>query len=356
MLAALLCLLAAEPVDVFTAGDGYPTYRIPSLVNAGGTPVAFAEGRQSVLDHAGNDLVARRSEDGGRTWGDLIVVAAEEGDLSLNNPQAVVLPDDSPHPGRILLHYQRSAAAEREVQPGFEGDLVARTFQRHSDDAGRTWSDAREITRQVKRDTPVTTSASGPGIGIVLSKGPHAGRILMPFNQGPYNEWRTYVAYSDDWGGTWTMGGLAPEPVGGLNGSHANEVQVAERPDGSVLMNARSQPGATRRLQCVSEDGGETWSPLAFHETLVSPTCQASLLRLSDGRLAFCNPASEKGRKNGVLRVSDDGGDTWSDGVGIHDGGFAYSCMAELPGGRVGVLYERDGYKAITFRAVDVPQ
>lgn len=60
-----------ELVDVFTAGtEGYHTYRIPALaVTRSGTLLAFCEGRKTSREDLGdNDLMLKRSTDGGRTW------------------------------------------------------------------------------------------------------------------------------------------------------------------------------------------------------------------------------------------------------------------------------------------------
>ena len=78
---------------------GKPEFAL--AVSRKGTVLAFAERRTGLHDHAKNDIVLRRSADGGRTWGDLIVVA-EEGDDSLNDPCVVVL--DS---GRVLHSLKR---------------------------------------------------------------------------------------------------------------------------------------------------------------------------------------------------------------------------------------------------------
>ena len=52
--------------------------------------------------------------------------------------------------------------------------------------------------------------AGGPGIGIQLRHGKHAGRILIPFNEGPFGVWNIYAVYSDDKGKTRTIGDVAP--------------------------------------------------------------------------------------------------------------------------------------------------
>src|SRR5688572_4393451 len=96
---------AGQPamVDVFVGGkDGYPAYRIPALITTKrGSLLAFAEGRASLRDHAENDIVMKRSTDGGETWGPLRVVD-EENTNALNNPTAVVVRET----GRVLLMYQ----------------------------------------------------------------------------------------------------------------------------------------------------------------------------------------------------------------------------------------------------------
>src|SRR5688572_4056582 len=78
----------------FVGGQGgYPVYRIPALVvSKAGTLLALAEGRASKSDHAQNDIVLRRSTDGGQSWQPLQVVV-EDGRNCLNNPTAVVLRD-----------------------------------------------------------------------------------------------------------------------------------------------------------------------------------------------------------------------------------------------------------------------
>ncbi|MDP6506730.1 MAG: sulfatase-like hydrolase/transferase, partial [Planctomycetota bacterium] len=77
-------------------------YRIPSLlVTRKGSILAFSERRLGLQDHAQNDIVLKRSTDGGRTWSDEIV-AFEDGMNSINDPLTVQLEN-----GRILLMFAR---------------------------------------------------------------------------------------------------------------------------------------------------------------------------------------------------------------------------------------------------------
>ncbi|OQC58030.1 MAG: Sialidase precursor [Bacteroidetes bacterium ADurb.Bin013] len=78
------------------------------------------------------------------------------------------------------------------------------------------------------------------------------------------------------------------------------------------------------------------------------PGCNAGLARVGE-RLFFSNPDSPDRRENLTLRMSDDGGKTWSEGKTICAGSSAYSSLTVLLGGDVGVLYERNDYKEIVF-------
>jgi sialidase-1 len=335
--------------DVFVGGDeGYPAYRIPALIaTKRGSLLAFAEARANLHDHAENRIVMKRSTDGGRSWGVLQLIHADSPN-ALNNPTAVVVRDS----GRVLLMYQRypNGFDEHRAEPGHDGPRICRTFLTHSDDDGVKWSRPIDITSQVKRPTEVTSTATGPGVGIQLVRGQHAGRILMPFNQGPYGKWKVYAVFSDDAGTSWHYGDTAPEGTKGF----ANEVQFVELNDGSVMLNARNQGGDKHRKISVSRDGGQTWSPTQNDTTLIEPVCQASLLRhpghadpLKDVFL-FSNPASQSARTNGVIRLSRDEGRSWPVARVVHSGGFGYSCLASLPDGSVVCLFERDSSKKIS--------
>jgi sialidase-1 len=343
-----------EETDVYVAGVGYPTYRIPSLITTRrGTLLAFSEGRQGKGDHTENDIVLRRSADLGRTWDEMRLLASDHPNV-LVNPTAVEDHDT----GRIWLMFQRypEAAREREVVAGLEGDRICRSFIIHSDDDGRSWSEPLETTRSVKRPQVATSLASGPGVGIQLRRGPHQGRLLVPFNQGPPGAWKVYAAYSDDHGKSWRYGETAADTSAGFG----NEVQMVELADGGVMLNARNQSGDHFRKVARSRDGGQSWTPLVDDHDLLDPECQATIVRYSDpldgerNRILFANPSSPDKRVNGTVRLSYDEGESWPVSRAVYPGSFAYSCLTTMRDGTIGLLYERDDYGKITFARFDL--
>jgi sialidase-1 len=215
-----------------------------------------------------------------------------------------------------------------------------------------------DVTRQTKRPEKVTTTASGPGIGIQLQRGSHAGRILFPFNEGPYGQWNIYAVFSDDKGQTWTLGEIAPggvvETRDGRTASDVNEVQFVELKDGSIRANARRWAGTPFRKTCVSSDGGVTWSKVEEASELRDPSCMGSICRYTDpadgakNRILYSGPQSTK-RENGTVFLSYDEGATWPVKRVLCEGPFAYSVLTKLPDGTIGCLYEADGMKRIVF-------
>ena len=121
----IACAGQPEFSDVFTAGtDTYKSIRIPSVVVAkSGAVLAFAEGRSARTDQAQNDIILKRSRDGGKSW-DALQVIADDGAHSLNNPTAVVERES----GRVFLMYQRIPAHLKEhsaqTATGYEGTNI----------------------------------------------------------------------------------------------------------------------------------------------------------------------------------------------------------------------------------------
>lgn len=347
-----------EVADVFVPKvDGYKSIRIPAVVvTPKGTTLAFAEGRAADADQAKNKIILKRSTDGGKTWGKIAMIA-EDGDKALNNPCAVV----ERASGLVLLMYQSYPAnvGERsgKIVPGYDGEFVVRNWLITSSDDGQTWSKPRDLTKETKREKLVTTVAGGPGIGIQLQRGKHAGRLLFPFNEGPFGVWNIYAVYSDDQGKTWHMGEVAPGAlVDAAKGksSLVNEAQFVELADGSIRFNVRRWAGKAVRKTSLSSDGGNTWSKIEDVPDLVDPGCMASIFRYTEpspsgkSYLLYSGPQSTK-RANGTVALSADDGKTWPVKRVLCSDAFAYSCLTALPDGTLGCLYEAEGTSKVVF-------
>jgi sialidase-1 len=346
-------------VDVFQAGEGgFKSIRIPSVVvSRAGTVLAIAEGRAQDADQANNKLILKRSTDGGRTWGALQRIA-DDGANCLNNPCTVV---DAPT-GRIIVMFQSYPAgfSERDgkIRPGFAGPGVVLNYVIHSDDEGMTWSKPLDVTRTTKHGAPVTIVASGPGIGIQLRHGPHPGRLIIPFNEGPFGQWNVLGVFSDDHGETWKLGEpppgcRVPNPKGGEI-SLVNEVQMVELADGSVRLNSRRWGGQPVRKTAISRDGGTTWSRIEEVAELRDPGCMASVFRYSfpangsRSRVLYSGPDSTR-RDQGTVHLSYDEGNSWPIKKVLFPGSFAYSVLTRLPDGTIGCLFETDNTDRLVF-------
>ncbi|MCE9526296.1 MAG: glycoside hydrolase [Planctomycetales bacterium] len=345
LIALSTCVTAAdEPLvqgPVFAAGTGgYHTYRIPSLiVTKKGTLLAFCEGRKKGTSDAGDiDLVLRRSTDGGKSWQPMQVVW-DDGPNTCGNPCPVVEQES----GVIWLLLTHNLGEDKEAAIVEGKSKGSRTvwISKSSDD-GVTWDKPVEITKNLKQPD-WTWYATGPGVGIQTK----SGRLVIPCDNKVLGSkaWQGHVIYSDDKGATWKLGGVV--------GPNCNESQIAELPDGTLLLNMRSYEVNKLRLIAKSTDGGLTFSKPVEDKTLIEPVCQASLLRYPGTRplLLFSNPASTR-REKLTVRVSRDGGTSWPAARLLHAGPAAYSCLTVLPDKTIACLYERGAktpYEEITL-------
>jgi len=341
MLGAFAAAGEVQKLTLFERGvppreeGGYHTYRIPALiVTPKGPLLAFCEGRKFNRDDHGNiDLLIRRSLDNGRTWSDQQIVHEEGGEekVTIGNPCPII----DQKTGVIHLALCRDNKS---------------VFVMASKDDGATWSEPHEITAVLDApDSPWV--ATGPGHGIQLQHGRHAGRLCIPSYftiQDKDGQKRTHacIIYSDDAGKTWQRGGLTAEKMG--------ECEAVERSDGSILLTIRR--GAPCRAFATSADGGATWSQPELRKDISCPGCQGSILGYPAGDellLLHSNPAGPGERRQDLtIRLSADEGTTWPTARVLHKGPAAYSDLAVLPDGTIGCLYEGGPefrYETITF-------
>src|ERR1043165_5813457 len=162
----------------FASGhDGYHTYRIPALTRTpGGTLIAFAEGRKNGGGDSGDiDIVCRRSTDGGATWSPQQVVTAHGGDTA-GNPTIVT----DPASGDLVLVSCGNAASATEANI-LKGLATRQVYVQRSTDAGASWSCPVDSTAHANTAC-MRCYAPGPGCGVAVTQGPHAGRLVIPAN------------------------------------------------------------------------------------------------------------------------------------------------------------------------------
>lgn len=315
---------AAETSTIFRSGDnGINSCRIPAVAaTKDGGLFAVAEGRKtSWRDKSPTCLLGSVSRDGGKTWSRPAVIA-DAGHDALMDPCPVY---DSATDEIHLFYVRWGAPAKKEAEQAVVG--VCRLV---SKDGGKTWSKPASMASLLLNNACMT-HGFGPGSGIELAGGPHKGRLVVPIRQKPGG---CHVVYSDDHGQSWRLG---RKPANGLGG----ECQIAEYAPGVLLLNVRN---GNKRMQARSDDGGETWGAPTAAKELVAPQsgCQGSVLRYEGvpGAVIYSGPEDAAERKNLTLRLSRDGGESWTGRIRLGTKAAGYSCLVPLPGGDIGVVYE----------------
>jgi sialidase-1 len=330
----------------FAASEsGYKIFRIPAIWTAPNQPVlAFAEGRVDHRSARGNiDVVLRRSLDGGQTWQPLQVVADMGGDFC-GNPCVV----EETGRGRIWLAFTRSPGDAVEEEIVARTKPATRVYVTHSDDAGATWAEPRDISAAATKPT-WGWYGTGPGLGVFLRQR-DGGRLLIPAYHTEDGVYRAHCFYSDDGGATWQLGADAAD--------NTSEPQAVVLPGVGLLMNARTTAGENpTRTLVVSRDRGATWQPAEGLAPLEERLCQGCLYRCYRSGtkevydLVFTHPHTT-GRVGVEAFLSADDGRTWPHVATLWRGPSAYTAMIRAPDGFVNLLVEcgaKDTHEQIAF-------
>ena len=345
-----------KKINLFEARTkGYHVYRIPGIAVApGGTILATCEARRgNGGDWDGNDVLIRRSADGGDTWDEqrTVVACADYGPGPISN--FVMIPD-----------------GELDCVHGIFCHNYERVFYLRSDDQGASFTAPRDITASVealKKEYPWRVVATGPAHGIKTSR----GRLIVPlwmsdgsgteFGAGKLGHRPSVVAsiYSTDGGRNWAAGEIVardgqvvPHKNSTASLVNPSETVAVELADGSILFNLRSESSPHLRVVSRSKDGSAAWSEPRFDEALMDPVCMASIIDAGFGKaIVFANPDNlehamtkptgvNADRKRLSIKLSLDDCSHWAYNRVLEEGPSGYSDLARLPDGRLLCLYE----------------
>ncbi|MGP1497919.1 MAG: exo-alpha-sialidase [Schaalia odontolytica] len=225
----------------------------------------------------------------------------------------------------------------------------------YSDDDGETWSGPFNLNQDVKEEW-MSFCGTSPGTGVQL----RSGRLVIPiyYNGDHKRHFSASVVFSDDGGTTWKRG-KSPNDGRIFEGREidsrtldteaaaTHEATLIERADGSLLMLMRNQHPSGKVAATVSTDGGETWGDVFFAEEITEIFCQPNAVPWPTDdcpeRVVFANASQMRPyRGRGVLRLSEDGGRTWIASRTFNPAHYVYQCMAILPDGALGLLWERE--------------
>lgn len=306
-----------DTVDSFL---GDPQLEIQSLFEGGRFPNVVVTMKGTVLaTWANQGILARRSEDCGRTWSPEIAIAKpgfQGGGLIVDETNGDILAFvESHHPPAPLTVYR-------------------------SRDDGRTWSPEQVSIRPDGNGNLPSMHMNEHGI--TLRHGPLAGRLIRATryyagknDRSKWPEHYSNAIFSDDGGKTWQTSEPFPE-----NGT--GEAAIAELSDGRIYYNSRvhwqDRPRNTRRREAWSEDGGQTWKNWRIVDVLPdghqhrSYGCMGGLVRLpvkGQDILVFSNIDTPNAtRERATVWASFDGGRTWPVKRLVFEGASAYSSLA----------------------------
>ena len=304
--------------------------------------LAFAEARDGKGGDVGciHEIWMRRSEDSGRTFAENVVICAGEGVHCWTNP----VPVYDAQAKRLFLFY-----ADNHDNRSTENFVV------FSDDAGVTWSGPRRLNAALEAGAdPLPFHLEGPGHGIQLKKGAHAGRLIVPFWHRRYGvekpaRERGYCAsilYSDDHGETWRH----TEPIG--QACMANESRVAETENGLVWV-MRAGGNNPCRFESRSVDGGENWSEPVPQAAGPANNCDAGVTAVRgkapyDDMLLVSRVSWIEQRRDMEILISLDGGRTFPDVMKLAPGdampGYSDLCTLAEDEPVIGLVHCRSNH------------
>lgn len=313
--------------------NGSKYYRIPALITAGdGSLLAIADRRGDKLGDLPNNIsiVCRRSSDMGNTWSDPVYVVKGRGEGKGYGDPCVIYDRNTQ---KMLCIYSGESGIWSST-PEHPTHLLMSV----SEDHGKSWGESIDLTRQIYPSNWYGAFASS-GNGLQLENGRLMFVVAARLTSVWGGEITNFAVYSDDHGTSWKVSA----PVYGPG----DEAKVVELANGDVMMSIRNPKKGFRKIS-ISKDHGETWSMPYYHSDLMDPACNGDIIRVpkAGNMLLHSLPASQTTREQVTLYGSKDNGQSWTKLKQVSDGLSAYSSIAVLPNGQVGMLIEEGKWDA----------
>ncbi len=232
------------------------------------------------------------------------------------------------------------------------------TWLRRSEDFGRTWSKPYILNDQIS-----TKGFTGvcPGKGFKCDINGNERLIFGVYDNNDGWE-KTSIIYSDDNGVSWNRGQKVK--VGGP-AHKTSESQIVMLNNNTLRMFSRNASNYIGYED--SSDGGITWTRHFTDSSLkYCSDCMVSFINYSgliDGKNAIIAsfPSTAK-RKLGVIKVGlidENNNIDWAYEYKVtystNSFSFVYSCLTELPDGKIGLLYESDAAE-ITYTSFSIDE
>lgn len=204
-----------------------------------------------------------------------------------------------------------------------------------SDDAGATWSEPEDLPEDCLGPIRNHALARPDGTLLCPSSTEHAG-------------WRCHLERFDPATNLWRRGPDLPDPDG------FEAIQPALLDWGDDRLQALCRSARSRVVESWSEDGGETWSPLA-PTALPNPNSAVDAARPPNGPAAIAYNPSALDRWTLQLALSDDGR-RWRPGPALDQGPGekSYPSLIAARDGRLAAVWTADR-AAIAFARVERP-
>ena len=345
--------------------NGSRVYRIPALVTADdGSLVAAVDKRYDSFKDIGGghviDIVVRRSTDGGKTWGDPVVVAkglgtADDAKCGYGDPSLTKGKD-----GRLYLLF---AAGNTGYFYGLN-----RICMSTSDDNGATWTTPVDLYETGRITDHASSFGSTPCYGlydyfVTSGKGlyTHDGVLMYLLPAQPYtnaektektNNSHDFVFYSTDDGDTWHIS-ETPAIVGG------DEAKLEQANDGSLIASVRQsdQRGFNTGTYVKNDDGtvtftwGEQYNTSQLtaggypnNQDILYYSRATDLTGADTGEPDILLHTMTTGQHANLnLFMSLNGGEDWKQVCQIQPKGVRYVTLTKLQNGNLGMLFEDQG-------------